>query len=162
MIRFATDYSINKKDSEAVVYCDAFGIITRLTRADFSSEEEFLKWKAISDECYHEIEKEEHQYLDHVVSLDGLPECVGCVDSTEMILIRQIQDEELAAIRQQRKNALMLGLEQCLTQKQRIRVWLVCVEGLTTREAALQLGVAQSSIAESVAVAKKKLKKFAE
>lgn len=100
--------------------------------------------------------------MDHVVSLDGLPEYVGCVDSTEMILIRQIQDEEMAAIRQQRKNALMLGLEQCLTQKQRIRVWLVCVEGLTTREAALQLGVAQSSVAESVAVAKKKLKKFAE
>jgi len=32
---------------------DANEVIIRLTREDFASEEEFLKWKSWSDENYH-------------------------------------------------------------------------------------------------------------
>ena len=39
-----------RKTPDAIVYRDADGYIRRLTRADFSSEEEFLQWKAWSDE----------------------------------------------------------------------------------------------------------------
>lgn len=40
-----SEYALNKKDEEAIIYSDAFGNITRLTAEDFSSEKEFRKWK---------------------------------------------------------------------------------------------------------------------
>lgn len=40
-----SEYALNKKDKEAIIYSDAFGNITRLTAEDFSSEKEFRKWK---------------------------------------------------------------------------------------------------------------------
>ena len=46
-------YALNKKDPDAIVYMDANEVIVRLTREDFASEEEFLKWKSWSDENYH-------------------------------------------------------------------------------------------------------------
>ena len=52
-----SDYALNKKDPDAIVYIDAAGTLTRLTLADFSSPEEFQRWKAWSDESYHQIEK---------------------------------------------------------------------------------------------------------
>ena len=51
-----SDYSLNKLDREAIVCPCASGEHIRLTREDFSSEEEFARWKAWSDEDYHEIE----------------------------------------------------------------------------------------------------------
>lgn len=72
MIGTVTDYAINKANSDAIVYRDAYGTVTQLTRTDFSSEEEFLFWKGFSDENYHDIEKEDHLYADHVVSLEAI------------------------------------------------------------------------------------------
>ena len=46
-------YALNKKDPDAIVYMDANEVIVRLTREDFASEEEFLKWKSWSDGNYH-------------------------------------------------------------------------------------------------------------
>ena len=43
-------------------HMDANEVIVRLTREDFASEKEFLKWKALSDEDYHASEKEAHVY----------------------------------------------------------------------------------------------------
>lgn len=43
MFNSKNSYALNKKDANAIVYIDADGNITRLTRAYFSSEEEFLK-----------------------------------------------------------------------------------------------------------------------
>ena len=48
-----SDYALNKKDPDAIVCKSATGIHIRLTRADFSSAEEFEKWKRWSDENYH-------------------------------------------------------------------------------------------------------------
>lgn len=50
-------YALNKKDPNAIVYTDADGNLIRLTRDDFSNEEEFLRWKKISDMDYHGEEK---------------------------------------------------------------------------------------------------------
>ena len=44
-----SEYALNKYDQDSIIYISVSGHI-RLTRADFSSEEEFLKWKAWSDE----------------------------------------------------------------------------------------------------------------
>ena len=49
MFNRKSSYALNKKDPNAIVYMDANEAIIRLTREDFASEEEFLKWKALSD-----------------------------------------------------------------------------------------------------------------
>ena len=51
-----SDYALNKKDPDAIVYIDAAGTLTRLTLADFSGPEEFQRWKVWSDESYHQME----------------------------------------------------------------------------------------------------------
>ena len=49
MFNRKSSYALNKKDPNAIVYMDANEAITRLTCEDFASEEEFLKWKSLSD-----------------------------------------------------------------------------------------------------------------
>ena len=44
------DYSLNKSDPDAIVYRSSDGVHIRLTREEFGSEEEFLRWKNRSDE----------------------------------------------------------------------------------------------------------------
>lgn len=63
MFNRKSSYALNKKDPDAIVYMDANEVIVRLTREDFASEKEFLKWKALSDEDYHASEKEAHVYV---------------------------------------------------------------------------------------------------
>lgn len=43
-----SDYALNKKDQDSIVYSGSDGHVARITRADFSSEEEFLFWKSCS------------------------------------------------------------------------------------------------------------------
>ena len=52
-----TDHARNLLVRDAIVYCDAFGQTIRLTQEDFENEEEFMKWKNISDSDYHKTEK---------------------------------------------------------------------------------------------------------
>ena len=67
-------YALNKKVPNAIVYMDANEAIIRLTREDFASEEEFLKWKSLADADYHASEKEDHVYANHTLALDELSE----------------------------------------------------------------------------------------
>ena len=41
-----SDYALNKKDQDSIVYSGSDGNIARITRADFSTEEEFSILKA--------------------------------------------------------------------------------------------------------------------
>lgn len=43
-------------------YEDSDGSLIRLTRENFPSQEEFLRFKAWSDENYHDVERECHAY----------------------------------------------------------------------------------------------------
>ncbi|MCI9193916.1 MAG: hypothetical protein HFE92_11160 [Acutalibacter muris] len=47
-----SDYALNKKNPGAIVFKTATGAFLRLRRDNFSSEEEFQKWKDWSDEDY--------------------------------------------------------------------------------------------------------------
>ena len=51
-----SDYALNKLDPDAIVCKSVSGVHIRLTREDFSSEEEFLYWKKLSDSDYHKRE----------------------------------------------------------------------------------------------------------
>ena len=72
MFNRKSSYALNKKDPNAIVYMDANDTIIRLTCKDFASEEEFLKWKSLSDADYHASEKEAHVYANHTLALDEL------------------------------------------------------------------------------------------
>ena len=151
-----SDYALNKMAPNAIVYMDAAGEETRLTRADFSSLEEFQRWKAWSDENYHDTEKANHVFYNHTRSLHGLSEKAIAVPSPEDAIMEDQEQQE----RRKLRRMLMEGLGSCLTPAQRRRLWLYCVDGLTEEAIALAENVKQQSVAECLWRAKEKLKKF--
>ena len=120
MFNRKSSYALNKKDPNAIVYMDANEAIIRLTREDFASEEEFLKWKSLSDADYHASEKEDHVYANHTLALDEL-------------------SEEAASI-----PAVDVCMEQ-LTDTQFRRVWMYFVDGMTIDEIGKVEGVSHQA-----------------
>ena len=149
-------YALNKKDPNAIVYTDADGNLIRLTRDDFSNEEEFLRWKKISDMDYHGEEKVDHLYYDGTLPLESLAEEIIAVPSAEEGYITEIDLSE----RQLLGKLLLQGMGDKLTELQRIRLWLYCVDGLSEQAIAEKHGVDQQRVSKSIVAAKKKLKKF--
>lgn len=149
-------YALNKKDPNAIVYTDADGNLIRLTRDDFASEDEFLRWKKLSDTDYHREEKSDHLYYDETLSLGGLSEEAIATPSAEEGFIAEIDLSE----RQLLGNLLLEGMETKLTELQHTRLWLYCVDGLSEQAIAEKYGVDQQRISKSIVAAKKKLKKF--
>lgn len=56
MFNKKSEYAQNKREKDSIIYISVNGRI-RLTRADFSNEEEFLRWKQWSDEDYYYAER---------------------------------------------------------------------------------------------------------
>ena len=153
-----SDYAINKKDPEAIVCKSVSGVHIRLTRVDFSSQEEFEKWKAWSDEDYHTREKADHVYSNHTVPVDKLVEVSITVISPEDELMEVFSRQE----REELYHRLETGLETRLTPAQRRRLWMYCVEGLTMEEIAGMEHKRHQSISECLQTAKEKIKKIFE
>lgn len=151
-------YALNKKDSAAIVYVKADGQIIRLTRADFLTEEEFAKWKAWSDEDYHDEEKRDHIHADHTLSFFGLSDEVGSAPDAETILERlhqRMEQKQFCAL-------LVMQLRDVLTPTQYRRLWLYYVKERTTREIARIESVSHQSVTRSLAAAKEKIFDFIE
>ena len=151
-----SDYALNKKDPDAIVYRDAAGMLTRLTLADFSSLEEFQRWKVWSDESYHQIENANIAFSKRILSLHGLSEKPTAVQSPETMLIESLERQE----RQEMHRLLTEGLDCSLTLAQHRRLWLHYVNGLTVRQIADAEGVQHPSIVECLTAAKKKIIAF--
>ena len=151
-----SDYALNKKDPSAIVYIDAFRTLTRLTPADFSDQEEFQRWKAWSDESYHQIENAGIAFSKHTLSLHGLSEMAIAVQSPEDTLIDALEQQE----REEMRRMLIEGLDNCLTPVQRRRLWLSCVHGLTVRQISQTENAKFQNVAKSIVAAKKKLQKI--
>ena len=64
MFNTNSDYVINKLGTDAIVCRSVTGQLLRITREDFSSDEEFEKWKLWSDTDYHETELRNRAYSD--------------------------------------------------------------------------------------------------
>ena len=93
MFNRKSSYALNKKDPNAIVYMDANEAIIRLTREDFASEEEFLKWKSLSDADYHASEKEDHVYANHTLALDELSEEAASIPAADVCMERGWNDD---------------------------------------------------------------------
>ncbi len=151
-----SDYALNKLDPNAIVYMDATGTLTRITLEDFSSPEEFQRWKAWSDESYHQIENADIILSKHTLSLHGLSEKAIAVQSPEDTLMETLEQQE----REELRRMLMDGLNNCLTSAQRRRLWLHFVDELTVRQIAEAENVRHPSIVGCLATAKKRLQNF--
>ena len=149
-------YSINKKNPDAVVYKFANGEESRITRADFATEEEFLAFKAWSDEDLHIEDKREVLAGIRQVSIDDISEAAIATPAVDVVMEHQLQRSE-----QRRKvSELVVQLKDKLTEKQFRRLWMYCVDGKTEQQIAEIEGVDQQRISKSILAAKKKIKKF--
>ena len=149
-------YALNKKDPDAIVYPTADGKTVRITREDFPSEEEFLAFKAWSDENFHKEDNRDVTENRYRLSLDDLSEAALAVPAIDVVMDRKQQRAE-----QKRKAAdMVVQLKDKLTEMQFRRLWMYCVENKTEQEIADIEGVDQQRISKSIIAAKKKIKKF--
>lgn len=156
MVKKDSLYSINKKNPDAVVYKFADGEERRITREDFPTEEEFLAFKAWSDENFHEEEKLDHREANHTLSTEDLSEAALATPAVDVVMERQHQRAE----QRRTTSDMIVKLKDKLTETQFRRLWMYHVDGKTEDEIAEIEGVAQQQISKSILAAEKKLKKF--
>lgn len=149
-------YALNKRDPDAIVYPTADGKTVRITREDFPSEEEFLAFKAWSDEDFHTEDKRDVLVGIRQVSIDDISEAAVAVPSIDVVMDRKQQRAE-----QRRKASdMVVQLKDKLTETQFRRLWMHEVEGKTLEEIAFIENVAFQSVHESIESAKKKFFKI--
>ena len=154
-----SEYALNKHDQDSIIYISVSGRI-RLTRADFSSEEEFLKWKAWSDADYHQTEKEGRSFNDNRVALDDYLDVVGAVQSAEDEFFSELLKADVQAEEKALREKRLAALKAILNAKQYRRIWMYYAERKS--EIARLEGVTKASVSLSLARAIKKIsKKFA-
>lgn len=156
MFNTASDYAINKKNPNAIVYVDVKGNTTILTKKDFATEEDFCYWKKLSDEDYHLLDIHEHKIAKRSVSLYALAPEYVVVDSQEVFHLNQIDKQE----HEKFLCLLEKGLNECITPKQKTRIWKHYAEQKTLLEIAEEECIAVQSVFDSIQGAQKKLLKF--
>lgn len=149
-----SDYAINKKDPDAIVCKSVTDVHIRLTRADFSSEEEFQKWKAWSDQDYRETETAGRCFYDNNLPLDE--RFMADEPSMEELLLEAVEQTERDAARA----AMVEQIRSSLTEKQFRRLCLYYLHGMTETKIGKVEGVGQRRIAASLARGRKALKKI--
>ena len=145
-----SDYALNKKDKDTIVYRGNDGYEQRLTKNDFSSEEEFQFWKVWSDNDYHSTDNADTYYLRHIVGMDTLDGKIS-IASPEDTMIEEIDRKEQIATARETVNSIM----RILTEVQFRRIWCHFALGLKVRVIAKLEGVTHPNIVKSITSAKK-------
>lgn len=156
MLNRRSIYALNKKDKEAIVYLAADGTTIRLTREDFSLDAEFEKWKAWSDENFHEEELGDHVYYNHTLPFDERYCTDDLAESTERTLLSRFEQRA----RERFSTKLVIDTKARMTETQFRRMWLYHVVGLDEEEIAIAEHVTQQSVNESMFLARQKLDKI--
>lgn len=146
-------YALNKMDKDAIVCPSVTGEDIRLTREDFSSEEEFLHWKKLSDADYRKIEND-GQSNSRCLSLDAQGD-TPAPSAEEAALAPYI-----AAEKAERREWLLEQLRIHLTEKQFRRIRLYYLDGRTEDEIAILEGVGQRRISTSITTGTKIVEKI--
>ncbi len=146
-----TDYSINKKHPDAIVYIDANGCHFNLTVNDFASEEEFQRWKNWSDENYREQRNEQVQYEKHT-----LPESALNDDS---IQLAGAEDEILRMEELEECHALIEKIRNHVTPTQFRRMMLRFIEGKSMNEIGELEGISSQAAGRAIRAGVKRAKK---
>lgn len=153
MFQTKTQFALNKKDKDAIVFSNADARPIRLTVEDFASEEEFARWKAWYLEDLRKEEHENHTYLDHTLLMESVPENLVSTPSPEEIMVQLMEYTNRAKLTAE----MLVRIRACLTKVQFRRLWMYYAEGMTEQEIAEREGVGQQRISKSLISAKKKL-----
>ena len=156
MFNRKSSYALNKKDPNAIVYMDANEAIIRLTREDFASEEEFLKWKVWSDEDYHTEDNRDVVEDKHNVSIDTLSEAALSIPAIDVVMDRQHEK----SARRKMASAMVSQIRGKLTETQFRRLWMYYVDGMTVDEIGAAEGVSHQAVSLNIAAAIRKIKKY--
>ena len=151
-----SDYALNKRDQDSIVYCGSDGYVAHITRADFSSEEEFLFWKSWSDANYKETDYAKSYFHRHTVGLDTIGDNASNIPSPEEMLLYKAEREEQV----QEAMELVQMISESLTEVQFRRLWLHYVQRENMRSIAQAEGVAHPSIVASITSAQRKILKI--
>ena len=149
-------YALNKKDPEAIVYTDADRRVIRLTRADFDTEEDFIKWKSWSDENYHDEEKRDHVEDNHTTPFSEWLEQVSTSNGLETVIERKTERK----LRDRFTAETVMRVKDKLTEKQFRRLWMYCACGWTQQQIADVEKVGQRRVSTSIAAAIRKIHKI--
>lgn len=156
MFNRKSSYALNKKDANAIVYMDANENIIRLTRDDFTSEEEFQKWKSWSDKNYHTEDNGDVVEGKHNMSIDDLSEAALAIPAIDVVMDRQYEKSE----RRRWAAAKVSQIRDKLTETQFRRLWMYLVDGMTVDEIGEKEGVSHQAISLSITTTIKKIKKY--
>ena len=126
MFNRKSSYALNKKDPDAIVYMDANEVIIRLTREDFASEEEFLKWKSWSDGNYHTEDNQDVVEGKHNTSIDDLSEAALSIPAIDVVMERQHEKSERCRM----ASTMVSQIRDKLTETQFRRLWMYYVGGI--------------------------------
>lgn len=159
MFNKKSEYAQNKREKDSIIYISVNGRI-RLTRADFSSEEEFLRWKQWSDEDYYEAERRARSYYDNGVPLDENISSAASVESAEDAYFRKQMEDEIETSRMDLCQERMIRVKALLTARQYRRIWMYLAEGKSITEIARAEGLSKASVSRSIAAALRKLHKL--
>ena len=151
-----SDYALNKKDQDSIVYSGSDGHVAHITRADFSTEEEFLFWKSWSDADYKETDYADSYYHRHTIGLDTIGDNASSIPSPEEMLLYKTEREEQV----QEAMELVHVITESLTEVQFRRLWLHHVQLENVRTIAKAEGVAHPSIVASITSAQRKILKI--
>lgn len=146
-----TDYTLNKKNKDAIVCKTAVGNYVLLKREDFASDDEFEKWKAWSDEDYHISENATRRTSRKNVMLsEKLDNEISCPSAEEMLCEKLDGLERIDNV---------CRIKDLLTETQYLRLWLYGVKGISMPKIAKLEGVSTSCVSSSIYGARNKIKK---
>ena len=155
-----SDFALNKFDRDAIVCRSVTGVHIRLTRADFASEEEFLRWKVWSDGDYYDTEKDGRDFYDNGIPLDPRVDKLGAVPSIEAGILAALDAAEASAEQAQRTAVLMEQIKACLTETQYRRLWMFHARKMNVTAIARAEGISKASASRSISAALKNISNF--
>ena len=155
-----SDFALNKFGRDAIVCRSVTGVHIRLTRADFASEEEFLRWKVWSDGDYYDTEKDGRDFYDNGIPLDPRVDKLGAVPSIEAGILAALDAAEASAEQAQRTAVLMEQIKACLTETQYRRLWMFHARKMNVTAIARAEGISKASASRSISAALKNISNF--
>ena len=149
-----SDYAINAKNENAIVYRFADGTIKHITADDFGGDvESFRKWKELSDNDYLVCDRHTYNTTRLDVSIEGIDETTLCsLPSVEEMLIEREEYEQFS----KELGAFLL----LLTETQKRRLFLAAFKNMGVVEIAKFEGANHKSVCETFINIRNKLKKF--
>ena len=149
-------YAMNRQDPNAIVYLDSDGSTIRLTREDFSTEEEFQKWKAWSDQQYLQESRQEKSYWDRKVTIKEFDQRQGTPADSEALLLER--EDRMA----QKRAAQIVtrDIQRLLTKNQYRRLWLYGVMHMTEEEIGRLENVSHQAVSKSLRSAMRRIRKY--